>query len=130
MPADDGELEVIRARGLRLMGKHGALPEEALRSQPFELDIDLWAELGAACRDDDLSQTVDYAEICEAARQVVEGEHLELLEALAHRVALAVLQVASPWGRAAEVSVRKLRPPVPFDLVSAGVTVRRRWAPT
>lgn len=73
-----------------------------------------------------LADTVDYAALCEAARQVLEGPHVALLERLAEKVADAVLQAASPVASGAEVSVRKLRPPVPFDLASAGVRIFRR----
>ena len=42
----------IELRGLRFMGAHGALPEEAVRLQPFEVDLELIADLREAGRSD------------------------------------------------------------------------------
>jgi dihydroneopterin aldolase/2-amino-4-hydroxy-6-hydroxymethyldihydropteridine diphosphokinase len=116
----------IELRGLRLLGTHGALPEESDRPQPFEVDIDLFMDLGPAGRSDDLAATADYGLVCEAARRVLEGPHVDLMEALAERVAAEVLESAGPGGLAVTVWVRKLRPPVGYQLGWAGVQVHRR----
>jgi dihydroneopterin aldolase len=55
---------------------------------------------------------------------VVQGTPRRLLEALAEDIALAVL--ADVKVDAVTVAIRKLRPPVPFTLGSAGVRVTRR----
>ncbi|HEX5267564.1 MAG TPA: dihydroneopterin aldolase [Acidimicrobiales bacterium] len=121
--AGDGAADRIELRGLRVVGTHGVLPEERARAQPFELDLDLEVDLGPAGASDDLHDTVDYGAIAEAAARVVGEESFELLEALAARVAGALLTDARV--RAVTVSVRKLRPPVPVDLGSAGVRLTR-----
>jgi dihydroneopterin aldolase/2-amino-4-hydroxy-6-hydroxymethyldihydropteridine diphosphokinase len=121
------EADRIELRGLRFLGAHGALPSE-VGAQPFLVDISLHVDLSRAGTTDSLPDTVDYGALCEAARQVVEGPHVDLLERLAEKVAEAVLQAGSPIAKGAEVSVRKLRPPVPFHLASAGVRVYRRAA--
>ena len=64
MPADRIEL-----RGLRSVGTHGVLAEEQTRAQPFEVDLELEADLTAAGRSDDLADTVDYGVIIEAVSQ-------------------------------------------------------------
>ena len=63
----------ILLSGLRFMGSHGVLPEEAQRAQPFEVDLELWLDLAAAGQTDDLAATVDYGQLCEVARAVIEG---------------------------------------------------------
>jgi dihydroneopterin aldolase len=65
--------------------------------------------------------------VASAVAGVVAGPHADLLEHLAERAATAVLDAAAP-ARSVTVSVRKLRPPVPFDLASAGVTIYRQRA--
>ena len=106
------------------MGAHGALPQEQERAQPFEVDLDLAADLAAAASTDDLSDTVDYGAVVATVQAIVAGERHRLLERLATRIADAVLALD---GRitAVTVTVRKLRPPVPVDLASAGVTITR-----
>lgn len=113
----------MELRGLRVVAVHGALPEEHHRPQPFEVDLDL--ELGShrAARSDDLSDTADYAAAVAAAAAVLSGPPHRLLESLAAAVADAVL--ADPAVVSVTVVVRKLHPPVPYHLRSAGARVTR-----
>jgi len=122
--ATDDRLEI---RGLRVVAVHGVLAEETERAQPFELDLDIWIDLADAARSDDLADTVDYGELVARAARAAGPPRCALLEAVAGRVADAVLGV-DPRITAVAVTVRKLRPPVPFDLASAGAGVLRRRA--
>lgn len=115
----------IELRGLRFVGSHGALPEEAERPQPFEVDLELFADLHEAGRSDELAATVDYGELCEAVRSVIEGDHATLLEHLAEAVATRALAIAGQRALGVVVTVRKLRPPVPVALTSAAVRICR-----
>lgn len=105
-----------------MVGVHGALPEEQTRAQPFEVDVDVAADLSAAGASDALVDTVDYGAVVAAAAAVVEGERHRLLERVATRVAEEALAVDARVS-AVTVTVRKLRPPVPADLASAAVTL-------
>lgn len=116
--------DVLRLRGLRIVAAHGALPEERTRPQPFEIDIDVWAELRRAGQSDELADTLDYGTLTDGVAAVVAGPHADLLEHLAERIAARVLD--EPRAQGARVTVRKLRPPVPHDLASAAVTLTRR----
>ena len=89
------------------------------------MDLDLELDLRPAGRSDRLADTVDYGSVTEAVAAVVAGPHVELLEHLAERLAIAALACGAPHATAVTVSVRKTRPPVPSDLRSAGVTIRR-----
>jgi len=126
VPDPGGAGDRIELRGLRFFGCHGALPAEVELPQPFEVDIDLFTSTRAAGLADDLSLTIDYAPVCEAVRAVVEGPPARLLERLAERLAERVLAAASPGAQAVTVAVRKMRPPVPYHLASAGVRVHRK----
>jgi 7,8-dihydroneopterin aldolase/epimerase/oxygenase len=114
----------IEIRDLRVTGTHGVLPEERDRPQPFAVDITAWVDMTAAQHSDDLADTVDYGALAKAAADVVEGRSYRLLEALAGRLASALLIVDARL-EAVEVTVRKLRPPLPLDVASTGVRVRR-----
>jgi dihydroneopterin aldolase len=114
----------IELRGLRALGRHGCLPEEKERDQPFEVDLDVELELSAAGRSDDLGDTVDYGALASSVAAIVAGPPAHhLLERVAERVAEAVL--ADAQVRSVTVAVRKLRPPVPVDLATAGVRITR-----
>jgi dihydroneopterin aldolase/2-amino-4-hydroxy-6-hydroxymethyldihydropteridine diphosphokinase len=116
----------IELRGLRAFGTHGVLPEEHQRAQPFEVDLDLEVDLQPAGRSDALGDTVDYGAVTAAVAAVLSGPHADLLEQLAERIAAAALASGAPHATAVTVKVRKTRPPVPFELASAGVTIHRR----
>lgn len=107
-----------------MTGVHGALPEERDRAQPFEVDLDLAADLGPAGASDALDDTVDYGAVATVVARVVGEESHQLLERLATRISDDVLAL-DPRVTSVTVTVRKLRPPVAVDLATAGVTVTR-----
>jgi dihydroneopterin aldolase len=114
----------IELRGLRTVGRVGVLDLERAQDQPLEIDLDLAVDLTAAGVSDDLADTVDYGAVCTAVAAAVGEGHVDLLERLATRIVDAVLGVD---GRidAVDVHVRKVRPPVPLDLATSGVRIRR-----
>jgi dihydroneopterin aldolase/2-amino-4-hydroxy-6-hydroxymethyldihydropteridine diphosphokinase len=81
------------------------------------------ADLRAAGQSDDLGDTLDYGALVEMVAKVVSGERFQLLERLAERIAEVVLGDAR--ATSVTVSVRKLRPPVPLDVATAGVRITR-----
>jgi dihydroneopterin aldolase len=116
----------IELRGLRVDAVHGVHEEERRAPQPFEVDLDLELDTADAAATDDLERTADYAAAVSAAAAVLAGPPRQLLETLASDIATAVL--ADPRVAAVTVAVRKLRPPVPEPLASAGVRLTRRRA--
>jgi 7,8-dihydroneopterin aldolase/epimerase/oxygenase len=122
LPAVPGDR--IELRGLRVVGRCGVLPEEVERGQPLEVDLDVVTDMAAARASDDLADTVDYGAVCATVAGAVGAGHVALLERLAARVADAVL-AADERIAAVDLTVRKLRPPVPADLATSGVHVVR-----
>lgn len=100
----------IIIKGLRELGVHGVLPEEQTRPQPFEVDVELTADLSTAGESDALDDTIDYSAVCEAISRVVSSERYALLERLATRIAEVCRQ--DDRVTAVTVTVRKLHPPV------------------
>jgi dihydroneopterin aldolase len=117
----------VEVRGLRLLGRCGALPEEAARPQPLEVDLDVELDLSAAAASDSLADTVDYGAVCAAVEAVITAGHVVLLEHLASLLADAVLALDDRIV-GTTVWVRKLRPPVPQDLATSGVRLVRQRA--
>lgn len=115
-----GTIEVL---GITAVGRHGVLAEEQARGQPFEVDLRLGVDLSAAAASDQLEDTVDYGLLTEAVARIVELESYRLLERLADRIAGVCVSLEGV--RTVEVSVRKLRPPIPVQVSSVGVTIQR-----
>ncbi len=105
------------------MGVHGVLPEEQVRPQPFQVDVELMVDVSAAGESDALEDTVDYSAVCEAVSRVVTSEQYRLLERLATRIAEVCR--ADPRVVGAVVEVRKLHPPVRALLDYVAVRVER-----
>ncbi len=116
-------MDRILISGLRAMGVHGVLPEEQVRPQPFEVDVELIVDVSAAGESDDLDDTVDYAAVCDAVNRIVSTEQYRLLERLASRIAEVCR--ADPRVVGAVVEVRKLHPPVYAMLDYVAVRVER-----
>jgi 7,8-dihydroneopterin aldolase/epimerase/oxygenase len=114
----------IEILDLRVLGVHGVLPEERERAQPFSVDLVAWVDMAAAQQSDELADTVDYGALAALVAEVVSGRSYQLLEALAGRLADALLGT-DPRLLTVEVTVRKLRPPVALDVASTGVRVSR-----
>lgn len=113
----------IELRGLRAEGIHGVLPQEQSRKQPFEVDLDIAADLSIAGRSDRLRDTVDYGAVIERVVGIIERERHDLIERLADRIATTVLE--DPRATAVTVTVRKLRVPVAAEIDHAGVRITR-----
>jgi 7,8-dihydroneopterin aldolase/epimerase/oxygenase len=82
----------ILLEGMILYGSHGTLPAERELGQPFIVDIELHLDLQPAGLSDDLIQTVDYSEVHRRTKRIVEGPPLNLTEAVAERIAAAILE--------------------------------------
>src|SRR5215218_4817463 len=119
------ETDRIILEGMRFFGYHGTLPAERSLGQPFVVDIELGCDLRAAGRSDDLAQTVDYSEVYQQARAIVEGEPVNLTETLAERIAATVLQ---RHARVQVVRVKVAKPHVRLGdtvLISSAVEIAR-----
>ncbi|HEX6711277.1 MAG TPA: dihydroneopterin aldolase [Rubrobacter sp.] len=110
-------------------GHHGTLPAEHELGQPFVVSVELHFDLRPAGTSDDLAKTVDYSEVHRTTRDIVEGPPVQLVETVAERITVAVLE-NHPLVEA--VKVRVAKPHVRLgDTVLAGSAVeilRRREA--
>lgn len=110
-------------KGMRFYGYHGVFAEENKLGQQFYVDLELRMDLEQAAQTDDLSFTVNYAEIHAFTKSIVEGPPFKLIEALTGHVASRVLEA---YTMVNEVTVRVTKPHPPFDIHFDGVTVELR----
>ncbi len=118
------EPDIIAVTGIRAVGTVGLLPEERERAQPLEVDLEIEVDVRGAGADDDLERSVDYGLATTIAAETIERERHLLLERVATRIAEQIL--ALPRVEGVTVVVKKLRPPVPHDVASSSVRIRRR----
>ena len=84
----------------------GVTEEERATRQRIEVDLELDAPLETAGRSGALEQTMDYRQVCDAVRGLIEDGRFQLIEAAAVAVLDRVLQRFPPVRRAV-VRVRK-----------------------
>jgi dihydroneopterin aldolase len=111
-------------QGLVFHAYHGHCPEEAVLGGRFVVDVEM--RLSLAEIQDDLSRTVDYAQVYERVRQEVTGQRRRLVETLADQIAERLWQ-SYPQLEALTVRVHKPQAPLPglFDDVYVEVDRRR-----
>lgn len=116
--------DALVLRGLRFFGRHGVLDAERTLGQRFVVDMRVGACLRAAGKTDDLRDTVNYAELRELARDVMEnGPPRQLIEKVASDIAMRVL-AEHPAAVNVHVAISKPHVAVP-DVDSLGVEIYR-----
>jgi 7,8-dihydroneopterin aldolase/epimerase/oxygenase len=122
-------MDTLILRELHFYGRHGLLPIEAEKDQPFSATVELELPLASAGASDRLDQTVDYRAVQAVVRGVIEGSRKHLIETLAESIATELLRTFAQVS-AVEVEVIKPRPPVDFQFAGVAVRIRRtRGAP-
>lgn len=114
----------IILKGMVFYGYHGVTPAEKTLGQPFVVDLELEMDLKVPGASDDVKDTVDYSQVYQLAKEVVEGPSHDLLESLAEGVAQKLLHTFPLNG----VRVRVTKPHVPIKgavVEGAGVDIHR-----
>ncbi len=117
-------VDKIHLRKMGFYGYHGVFPEETKLGQRFAVDLTVEVDLSAASKSDRLEDSINYAELYQICKDVVEGEPLKLVEAVAEKIASAVL---SNYNAVAvcHVTVIKPDPPIQGHYESVAVEITR-----
>ncbi len=119
-------IDCINVSGIRAYGYIGALPEENVLGQWFEVDLTLWMDLSAAGKSDNLADTHNYAGIIQQTQQIIQTEKFKLIERLGDEIVSQTLANDTRLEKV-QVTVTKLTAPVPnFDGRVAITIVRSR----
>jgi 7,8-dihydroneopterin aldolase/epimerase/oxygenase len=95
----------IFLRGLQVECIIGFIEWERRIKQTIVLDIELPTDCARAAETDDVTNTVDYKRVAKRLIAFIEASDFKLVETLAHRAAMIVLEEFSlPWVR---ISVNK-----------------------
>jgi len=100
------------------------LPHEAAEGQDFIVDLLVTLDLRAASRSDDLTESINYADLAQIAHDNIVGERVQLIERLAGRIAE---EISSAYSQITSVSVTVHKPhaPVTVDFEDISVTITR-----
>ena len=115
----------IVLEGMRFYGFHGVNPEERVLGQEYLVDLAVEMDLTQAGASDRLEDTISYAHIYRAVRDVMEGEPRNLLEAAAQSVADRILSDFPV--DSVSIRVKKPHPPIRGSVIeNATVEIFRR----
>jgi 7,8-dihydroneopterin aldolase/epimerase/oxygenase len=111
----------ILVRDLVLMCSIGAYPQERLQRQRVRFNVDLHALWPAGAFEDDLDQVVNYKDITNGIRDLIEHGHINLVETLAQSIAEMCLADA----RVIDARVRVEKLDVEPDADGIGIEIER-----
>ncbi|MFD1736927.1 dihydroneopterin aldolase [Bacillus salitolerans] len=118
-------MDKIRLQQMLFYGYHGVLQEETKLGQRFIVDLALSLDLSKAGKSDDLNDTVNYFEVYNLCREIVEGEPKQLIEAVAEQICEEVLNRFMPI-QECHIKFIKPDPPIPGYYQSVSVELTRR----
>ncbi|WP_136418946.1 dihydroneopterin aldolase [Herbaspirillum sp. ST 5-3] len=108
-------------RGLRTEALIGVYAHERQAPQPLVVDLEIGLANFRSCFSDDLADAVDYDKVAEMVHSIAGESRTQLLEALAQRIASAVLaNFDAKW-----VQVDIVKPAVISEAKVVGVSIKR-----
>ncbi len=117
--------DIIRLRDITVFGFYGVSPAEREVGQKIQIDLELHADLSAACRSDALADTINYESVYSRVLEIVGGEkRFRLLEALGEEICNAL--IAEFAVSCVTIRLRKLNLPFPNHLSHVEVELTRR----
>jgi 7,8-dihydroneopterin aldolase/epimerase/oxygenase len=117
------QYSVIRVIGAEIYARHGVGEAERSIGGRYSFDLEIEADIHTAAATDHVSDTVNYQEAYELARNILTGTNRRLLESLVVEITRAILEQFS-HAHAVTVRLRKLS--VPIDGVMKAVEVEHR----
>jgi dihydroneopterin aldolase len=123
MTSTTPDLDAIQISGIRCYGYTGYFPEEQVLGQWFEVDLTIWMDLSVTGSDDQLENTLNYADVVERVTNLLETSRFKTIEKLNAVVIEAVLafnQVQKVHSRLVKVS-----PPIPRFEGSIAIAMTR-----
>ena len=116
-------IRLIRLNNIRIHAFHGAIPTENVVGADYIVNVEVKVDWGDAAKNDDLTKTINYAEINDIVREEMHKQRI-LIETVAESIIDRIIQTFAQ-AEEAEVSVAKLNPPMTGQIDSAEVIVRK-----
>jgi len=111
MPSIEVKMDKIILKDMEFMGLTGCLPEEKVNPQPFIITVEMFFENIKGTLTDNLDDTVNYALVFDAVKDVVENRSFNLIERMAQVIADESLGIS----KAKKVIVKVSKPKAPIE---------------
>jgi dihydroneopterin aldolase len=116
--------DLIEIIGIKSFGYHGVLESENITGQDFYVDVKLELDLTRASATDEVTDTVNYAEVTALVVEEITGDRVALIEKLAGRIADRIKD-EYPQIESVSVTVHKPYAPVNAQVKDISVTISR-----
>ncbi len=117
-------MDKIHVNQMEFYGYHGVFPEETRLGQRFAVDLTVELDLSKAGKTDELEHSINYADLYQVCKDIVEGKPYKLVETIAEQIASTILEQFS-LVEACHVKVIKPDPPIPGHYKSVAVEITR-----
>jgi FolB domain-containing protein len=84
--------DIMHIKNLVVSGKHGVYPEEKLREQRFQIDLELQFDFSKAQASDNVEDTYDWSRIRDEVSDIVKNNTFNLIERLVNEIVTALLK--------------------------------------
>lgn len=117
-------MDKILFKGMKFYAYHGVFPEENKLGQIYVVDLEVGINLRLAGETDQLDETINYADLYQLVKDIVENEQFKLIESVAEKIAS---QALISFLKMNEILVRvtKPTPPIPGHYDAVAVEIRR-----
>lgn len=119
-------MDSIQICDLEVYCHHGVLKEETVLGQKFLVSLILYMDMREAGISDDLSKSINYAEVSHLVKQEMESRNFKLIESVAEHLAKKLLQTFPLIDRV-RVEIKKPWAPILLPLDTVSVQIERGW---
>lgn len=119
-------MDQIRIENLEVYAHHGVLKEENTLGQKFLVSLVLYMDMTEAGRSDDLSFSVNYADVAHFVEKQMKEKNYRLIEAAAEHLAEEIL-LQFPQTDKIRVEIKKPWAPILLPLDHVSVRIERGW---
>lgn len=117
-------MDKIVLKEISVFGHHGCSAEEQEHGQIFKVDVELNLDLSKAGKTDEISATVDYAQVLFIIENIVAGKPRKLIETVAEEISDTLL-IRFPLIESLKVVLHKPDAPLPIKYADAAVEIVR-----
>ncbi|MDO4302081.1 MAG: 2-amino-4-hydroxy-6-hydroxymethyldihydropteridine diphosphokinase [Clostridia bacterium] len=115
----------ITIDSLDCYGRHGVLKEENILGQRFFISCEMETDFEISCENDDINNTVNYAEAAELITSYVKNNIFKLIETLASKLADEILTKFNV--KSVNIKIEKPSAPIGLPLKTVAVELSKKW---
>ena len=116
----------IIIRKLEIFAHHGVMDFEKEKGQTFYIDGTFYVDIITPGTNDNLEDTVNYAQICEELTVFLQKNRFDLIEAAAYQACSLILK-KHPKIRKAELTIHKPSAPIGLPFEDVAVEISLEW---